>query len=131
MRTVGVTKSSTQRDKQFEIVLGRLLLGGFLLSAAIVLVGGVLYLIKYGHRTPQYGMFYGEPTDLRYASDVLRDALGGHSRGLIQLGLLLLIATPVARVALSVIEFARERDWLYVTTTLMVLVTLIYSLASS
>jgi uncharacterized membrane protein len=76
-------------------------------------------------------MFYGEPTDLRYASDVLRDALGGHSRGLIQLGLLLLIATPVARVVLSIIEFARERDWLYVTTTLMVLATLIYSLASS
>ena len=131
MRTVGVTESSTQRDRQFEIVLGRLLRGGFLLSAAIVLVGGVLYLIKYGHRTPQYGMFYGEPTDLRHASDVLRDALGGHSRGLIQLGLLLLIATPVARVALSVIEFARERDWLYVTTTLMVLATLVYSLASS
>jgi len=131
MGMVGVTESSTQRDRQFEIVLGRLLRGGFLLSAAIVLVGGVLYLIKYGHRTPQYGMFYGEPTDLRHASDVLRDALGGHSRGLIQLGLLLLIATPVARVALSVIEFARERDWLYVTTTLMVLATLVYSLASS
>src|SRR5262249_822631 len=124
-------ESSTQRDRQFEIVLGRLLRGGFLLSAAITLVGGVLYLIKYGQRTPLYGMFYGEPTDLRYASDVLRGALGGHSRGLIQLGLLLLIATPVARVVLSVIEFARKRDWLYVTTTLMVLATLIYSLASS
>jgi uncharacterized membrane protein len=54
-----------------------------------------------------------------------------HSRGLIQLGLLLLIATPVARVAFSVLAFAEQRDWLYVSITLVVLAVLVYSLASS
>jgi uncharacterized membrane protein len=51
--------------------------------------------------------------------------------GLIQLGLLLLIATPVARVVFSVAGFAIERDWMYVVITLLVLLTLLYSLASS
>jgi uncharacterized membrane protein len=47
------------------------------------------------------------------------------------LGLLLLIATPVARVAFSVIGFALEKDWMYVVITLIVLALLIYSLSSS
>ena len=38
-----------------------------------------------------------------------------------QLGVLLLIATPFARVALCLVEFARERDRLYVGVTLAVL----------
>ena len=51
-----------------------------------------------------------------------------HGRGLIQLGLLLLIATPIARVVFSVAGFARQRDWLYVAITLIVLTLLGYSL---
>jgi len=54
-----------------------------------------------------------------------------HAHGIIQLGLLLLIATPVARVAFSVVAFAAERDWLYVAITLIVLAILIYSLTST
>ena len=126
-----MTEYNQQHDRQFEMLLGQLLRAGFFISAAAVFLGGVLYLGKYGHQSPRYEVFRGEPTDLRYASDVLRDALGVHARGLIQLGLLLLIATPVARVAVSVIEFAHERDWLYLTTALIVLGVLIYSLASS
>jgi uncharacterized membrane protein len=57
--------------------------------------------------------------------------MGWHARGLIQLGLLLLIATPMARVAFSVIGFALEKDWFYVGITLLVLALLIYSLSSS
>jgi len=47
---------------------------------------------------------------------------------LIQLGLLLLIATPVARVAFSVVAFAMQRDRLYVAVALIVLAVLMYSL---
>ena len=48
--------------------------------------------------------------------------------GLIQLGLLLLVATPVARVVFSVFAFARQHDLTYVVLTMMVLAVLIYSL---
>ena len=48
---------------------------------------------------------------------------------MIQFGLLLLIATPVARVVLCVIGFARQRDRLYVVVSSVVLLVLIYSLS--
>jgi uncharacterized membrane protein len=117
-------------NKRFEMLLGTLLRAGVVLAAAVVFAGGVLYLVQYRGQTPQYGIFHGEPTDIRYASDVLRVAFSWHGRGLIQFGLLLLIATPIARVAMSVVEFAIKRDWLYVATTLIVLGVLIYSLGS-
>jgi uncharacterized membrane protein len=118
-------------DKSFEMLLGKLLRGGVVLAAAVVLVGGVFYLVQYRGQAPQYGIFHGEPTDMRYASDILRDALSGRGPGLVQLGLLLLIATPIARVAFSVVEFTIQRDWVYVLTTLIVLAVLVYGLASS
>jgi uncharacterized membrane protein len=60
----------------------------------------------------------------------LREALvwRPHAAAVIQLGLLLLVATPVARVIFSVFAFAWERDWLYVLLTLIVLAVLLYSL---
>ncbi len=57
--------------------------------------------------------------------------MNGRGQGLIQLGLLLLIATPIARVALSVVGFAIERDRMYVAFTLIVLAILLYSLLGS
>ena len=48
---------------------------------------------------------------------------------IIALGLLVLIAIPVARVAVSVVAFALERDWLYVVITAFVLAMLLLSFA--
>jgi uncharacterized membrane protein len=59
---------------------------------------------------------------------VVRSALQGDDRGVIMLGLLALIATPIARVAASIVAFARQRDWLYVALTAFVLAILLYSL---
>lgn len=118
-------------EKRFEALIGLLLRTGVLLAATVVLAGGILYLTKYGGLTPDYRIFRGEPTDLRSIGGVVGDATSLHSRGIIQLGLLLLIATPIARVAFSVAGFASERDWLYVGITLVVFGVLIYSLLSS
>jgi uncharacterized membrane protein len=57
--------------------------------------------------------------------------MNGRGRGLIQLGLLFLIATPIARVAFSIVGFAIERDRMYVVFTLIVLAILLYSLLGS
>jgi len=73
-------------------------------------------------------MFRGEPTDLRSVRGILRDALALRGRGIIQLGLLFLIATPVARVAFSIFGFAEERDRMYVVVASIVLLVLLYSL---
>jgi uncharacterized membrane protein len=118
-------------DQRIENIVGNLLRAGVILSAVVVLCGGVLYLIKYGHAPADYRIFRGEPTDLKSVSGIVRDAFTLHSRGLIQLGLLLLIATPVARVAFSIFGFAEEKDRMYVTFTVIVLLILLYSLIGS
>lgn len=114
-----------------EVIIGNLLRAGVVLSAIVVLAGGIMYLHKYGGARPQYRLFHGEPEDLRGVAAVIQFARAEHSRGIIQLGLLLLIATPIARVVFSVYAFARERDWLYVGVTLVVLAVLGFSLVWS
>ncbi len=116
-------------DEQMEQVVGDLLRIGVAVAALVVLAGGVMYLIRHGAALPDYGVFRGEPADLRNLFTIMTDALSFRSRGLIQFGLLLLIATPVARVAFSTIAFALQRDRTYVIVTLMVLCGLIYSIA--
>ncbi|HXX71454.1 MAG TPA: DUF1634 domain-containing protein [Candidatus Acidoferrum sp.] len=126
-----MAEATEQRNAHFAVVLSHLLRAGVILAAAVVLAGGVLYLMQHRGPAPLYKVFHGEPADFRYARHIVRDALSGHGPGLIELGLLLLIGTPIARVAFSVVEFAIERDWLYVFTTAVVLAILIYSLVSS
>jgi uncharacterized membrane protein len=118
------------KDAAVEQVLGNLLRVGVLLAAAVVLAGGTLYLVRHrGERSDQhYRLFRGEPADLRGPAGIVGEALALSSRGIIQLGLLILIATPVARVVLSLFAFARQRDSTYVLLTLVVLAVLLYSL---
>ena len=115
-------------DQKIEELLGYCLLAGVLLAASVVFLGGTLYLLRYGHSLPDYRAFKGEPENLRSISGVIKDTLRLSSRGIIQLGLLLLIATPITRVVLSIIGFTREGDLTYVLVTLIVLSLLIYSL---
>ncbi len=119
------------RDRRIEVVLGNLLRTGVLLSAAVVLCGACIYLVRHSHEPANYRVFRGEPSDLRTIPGVVRSVIKEQGRGLIQLGLLLLIATPIARVVFSVVGFAIERDRMYVAFTLIVLAVLLYSLLGS
>ncbi len=116
-------------EKRTELIIGNLLRAGVLVSATLVLLGGTFYLARRGAEVHDYRIFQGEPADLRTPSGILRDALAFDARGIMQLGLLLLIATPVARVAFSAFAFARERDALYVVVSLIVLGVLLFSLS--
>jgi uncharacterized membrane protein len=115
-------------DDQVEQILGTLLRSGVIIAAVVVLAGGILYLIRYGATLPDYRVFRGEPADLRSLSGIVTDTLAFSYQGIIQLGLLLLIATPVARVAFSVLAFTLQRDRTYVAVTLIVFAMLLYSL---
>jgi uncharacterized membrane protein len=116
-------------DEQIEKLTSVVLRSGVVIAATIVLFGGIFYLIRYGMLSPNYHFFHGEPADLRSVSGIIKGALSFHPRNIIQLGLLVLIATPVARVLLSVFAFAVERDRAYVIITLIVLGVLLFSLA--
>ena len=115
-------------DQRIENILGNLLRAGVLLSALVVSIGGVIYLLRHGHSPMDFRVFRGEPADLRDVRGIIRDTLALRGRGIIQLGLLLLIATPVARVAFSIFGFAEERDRMYVVFTVIVFSILLYSL---
>lgn len=115
-------------DEKMEQIIGTLLISGVIVAALIVLVGGVLYLIRYGATLPDYTVFRGEPAELRSLFGIVGGGLSFQIRSVIQLGLLLLIATPVARVAFSILAFALQRDRTYVIVTLIVFAVLMYSL---
>lgn len=118
-------------DRRVERIVGELLRAGVLLAAAIVVIGGALYLIQHGATPPHYRIFRGEPSDLRSVPAILADALSSHGRNLIQFGLLLLMATPMARVALLVFAFARQHDRTYTIVALIVLALLLFSLTGA
>jgi uncharacterized membrane protein len=124
-----LTLKDAWNDQKIEDIIGNLLRVGVGTAAAVVLVGAAAYLIRHGFGHANYRVFRGEPSDLRTLRGIVRAAVGLHPRGIIQLGLVLLIATPVARVAFSVFAFAVERDRMYVAFTLIVLGILIVSLA--
>jgi uncharacterized membrane protein len=115
-------------DEQFEQVLATLLIGGVIAAAVVVLAGGIVYLARHGAEIPDYKHFQSGSSDYRTVHGIVKRILAGRGRGLIQLGMLMLIATPVARVALSLIAFLRRRDFLYGAFTLIVLGVLVFSL---
>jgi uncharacterized membrane protein len=115
-------------DQRLEVIIGNLLRAGVLLSALVVSAGAIVYLTGHGSSEADYRVFRGEPVELRYVESIWGEAFSLKGLGIIQLGLLLLIATPIARVAFSVFAFAREKDRMYVGFTLAVFAILMYSL---
>ncbi len=115
-------------DKQMEVAIGRMLRVGVIVSGLVVLAGGLLYLIQAPSATPPYSTFHPVKPDLRSIAGVLSGLRHLDPLSLIQLGILLLIATPIVRVVYCVVGFIRQRDRLYIAVSTLVLAILIYSL---
>ena len=116
--------TSDRKERRLAREVGGILRLGVIASSAVIVLGLVPYLVRDGARHADYHMFRGEPAVFRAIPDLLAYAGWAHPRGIMQLGVLLLIATPFARVALCLVEFTRERDRLYVGVTLAVLLAL-------
>jgi len=116
-------------DERLERIISILLRTGVMLSAVVVLLGGAGYLVRHGNEIADYHVFHGAPEEYLSVGAIVH-AMGPSSfRAIIQFGLLLLIATLIARVAFSLVGFALERDRTYVVITSIVLAVLIYSVA--
>jgi uncharacterized membrane protein len=111
--------------------IGYLVRAGVVLEARVVGFGAIMFLHKYGARASDYRTFHGEPAEFRTIRGIFHEALTFRGRGIIQLGLVLLMATPVARVIFSVWAFAAEKDRMYVAFTLIVLAVLLFSFLGS
>ena len=115
-------------DLSIEHGVSVLLLTGVLISGIVVLAGGLYYLSRHAGAAADYSHFAGQPSIDRIVSEIVKGAISLRSRSVIQFGILLLIATPIARVAFSLVAFALERDRLYVIITALVLAILLLSL---
>ncbi|MGA8162906.1 MAG: DUF1634 domain-containing protein [Acidobacteriaceae bacterium] len=115
-------------DKRIETWVGYMLRTGVMTAAAIVLIGGAMYMVQNHAKHPDYSHFHGETAQLMTVSGIVHGVGSGDPRSIIMLGLLILIATPVARVGMCVVGFLFERDRLYVAVSSLVLLILLYSL---
>src|SRR5579871_1360659 len=111
-------------DERVEAIISDLLRIGVISSALIVSCAGLFYLIQHG-RQPAPDLSQFKPEQLRKPVQILREASSLNVLALILVGLLLLVATPVARVLFSVLAFFLQRDYLYVTFTLIVFSVLV------
>jgi uncharacterized membrane protein len=115
-------------DEQMRIVMGSLLRMGVVTSAVIVFLGGILFFIQHPAESFDYNIFRGEPARLKQIHTIIKETMELKSRAVIQSGILLLIATPLARVLFSLVGFLLEKDWIYVGITFIVLTILVLSL---
>ena len=92
------------QDRRLEVMIGEVLRWGTIASSTLFAVGLVMALAGY---SPER------------ASTVLASAL------------VILLATPPARVVVSMIQYIRERDWVFVVLTLIVLLALGGSVAAA
>jgi uncharacterized membrane protein len=118
---------ASESDLKMDITIGRMLRAGVSVAALVVLLGGILYLWRAHGVETDYRHFHGVPSPADRISPVLDGVRHLDSRSIIQLGILLLIATPIMRVAFCVFSFAAQRDKLYVVVSGIVLTVLLYS----
>jgi uncharacterized membrane protein len=117
---------SIEQKKDMQQLIGTALRVGVMTACTIALVSGLYYLIRHGAEPmPDYTTFHGEPTSLTTLSGIFTGLLHFQAKNWIQLGVLVLMLTPIIRILLSLIDFARERDWLYVTITAIVFLVII------
>lgn len=121
----GATAGQTEPDRrlrQTELVISHVLRGGVVVSAAIIFVGVVWFYLQ---------MAIAGPVTLAYPhsfSGIFRRLFHGQPLAMVALGLLILLLTPILRVAISIVVFALEHDWLYTVITITVLIILLVSL---
>ncbi len=115
-------------DYDVEQFIGRMLRLGVVLATTVTLVGGALLLIRHGSARPAFSDFRGEPSHLTSIGGIVGGVRALRADSIVQLGILLLIATPVARVAFTLVAFILQRDRVYIVLTTIVLALLAYGL---
>jgi uncharacterized membrane protein len=115
-------------DRQMDNAIANMLRLGVSLSAVLVVLGGALFLRHPWAQAASYATFHGTPSTLRSWRGIFSGVRSLSAQSVIQFGILLLIVTPVARVVLCMVDFARQRDKLYIAVSCAVLAVLIYSL---
>ncbi|HEY9791173.1 MAG TPA: DUF1634 domain-containing protein [Candidatus Obscuribacterales bacterium] len=117
-----------ESEKLLDVLISNVLRGGLIVASSLMIVGGIIYFWHATTAPTEYSHFVLEPTQLRTLSGILTLAFKGDGEGIMQLAVVVLLATPFLRVVASLLMFLREKDWKYVVVSLVVLSVLLYSL---
>ena len=114
-----------------QILISRTLRLGVTIASILAGIGGIFYFIQHGTEPLDASKY----TSFSYAdtqnpatttfTGILQGAWAGNSESLIQLGVIALLLTPLMRVVLSLFDFVKQRDWLYVAITAFVLTVIV------
>lgn len=115
------SKARIWKDRDVEIFIGTVLRIGVTISMSVVILGGLIYMYRHGKELSAYSVFKVRSEKYTSMKTTLGGLLGLKGEAVIQLGILLLFATPITRVALSILSFIKERDYLYTVVTFIVL----------
>jgi uncharacterized membrane protein len=114
-----------------ELWISRVLLFGVLLATAIILAGLTLFLAKGGGSGQSLSGLVDQQRMAANLGSILHSVLRADGKSIIRLGLLALILTPIARVAMSLFLFLREGDRVFTLITAAVLCILLGGLIAS
>jgi uncharacterized membrane protein len=117
-------------DTDIQLLLSKVLRAGTIISMSVVFLGGMLYIYRHGHSVVNYHKFTGIPDFIRYTSRLIPGAISFKGQSIIQIGIILLIFTPILRVFFSFIGFFLEKDYLYTCISVLVLVIIFASMLS-
>ncbi|CAM4284335.1 Uncharacterized membrane protein [Pedobacter westerhofensis] len=115
-------------DYDMEQLIGQVLRLGVLISGSVAIVGGIWYLYQQGSGLPHYSTFNGEPAGYTSLTGILSGLAKGSASEIIQLGVVILIATPIVRIFFSLVSFIIEKDRLYIVITSIVLFIILFSM---
>jgi len=118
-----------KQDRDIQVILGTVLRTGVIFSMIIVFIGGIIYLLNSRTEIVDYSVFNLDETRFSSVVSVLSGLVQLNGRAIVQSGILLLIFTPVLRVAFSIFGFLIERDYLYVLIGTFVLAVILFSLS--
>ena len=125
---IPIFSKSFWAERDVELYIGKLLRYGVILSSIITITGGIIYITQHPHEQPNFKTFTGTPDYLRELSTIIPRVFQGDGLAIIQLGVAVLIATPIVRIAFSILAFAIEKDRMYVIITCIVLAIILSNL---
>lgn len=120
-----------RRVRQVELLISALLRIGVSVSLSIVVLGTIFTFAHHRQYLSSHSALpdvTGDAAKFPHTiAEVIRGVRSLEGRSIVLLGLLLLIATPVMRVAVSILAFVYEHDRTYVIITAIVLALLLLS----
>lgn len=111
-----ILKKEFWAERDMEVFIGKLLRYGVIASCVITIFGGIIYI--YQHQT-----LPDDQVDhyLRELTSIIPHMLAFKGDAIVQFGVCVLIATPIMRIVVSIFAFIIEKDYLYITITVIVL----------